>query len=338
VPAEHVIAREPITVDEHEIRGTTTAMASTITVRVPRPPRGGGSPDSEELTTLHAGVASSLLTFVDVERACTRFDSTSALSRANAAPRRWRVVPDLLYRAAVESYAAYRRTAGRFDPRVLNTLVALGYGSSLAFEAGGVTTAARSVEPPRSPPLPWRFRHRAGRRAIHLGGSAIDLGGIGKGLAVRWAGERLSRVTSDFLVEAGGDCYCAGAAPGGESWLVGVEDPAGSNTPVAVLALRDRAVATSSTRLRQWRAGAELVHHLIDPATSRPGGDGLSAVTVVARDPAWAEVWSKVLFLEGPARIADAARRHDVDALWIDGAGTISMSDSLGPAVTWRAP
>jgi len=337
VPAELTRTNNAIAVDDHEVVGTATAMASPITVRVARAARGRGRDDVDELSALRTAVTSSLLTFTDVEGACSRFDPTSALSEANAAPTRWHAVPDLLYAAAGESHVAYRRTAGRFDPRVLSALVALGYGSSLAFESGGVTTAARADAAPTQPP-PWRFRRRPRRRAIHLGGAAIDLGGIGKGLAVRWAGVRLSRVTPNFLVEAGGDCYCAGNAPGGDPWLVGVEDPARPSQPVAVLALRDRAVATSSTRLRRWRAGDEMVHHLIDPTTGRPGGGGLCAVTVVARDPAWAEVWSKVLFLEGPSGIADAARRHGVSALWIHDDGTLAMTDSLRPAVTWRAP
>ena len=40
------------------------------------------------------------------------------------------------------------------------------------------------------------------------------------------------------------------------------------------------------------------------PATGDPGGAGLRAVTVAGSDPAWAEVWSKALFLEGRRGIA----------------------------------
>ena len=76
-----------------------------------------------------------------------------------------------------------------------------------------------------------------------------------------------------------------------------------------MLEVADEAVATSSTRVRHWRAGGTEVHHLIDPDTNRPGGDGLVSVTVVSSDPAWAEVWSKVLFLEGRTR-SPASPRH----------------------------
>ncbi|MBA3875894.1 MAG: hypothetical protein C0498_02990 [Anaerolinea sp.] len=54
--------------------------------------------------------------------------------------------------------------------------------------------------------------------------------------------------------------------------------------------------------------------HLIDPRTGEPGGNGLVAVTVATRDPAWAEVWSKALFLEGHRAIAAAARARGLAA------------------------
>ena len=55
-----------------------------------------------------------------------------------------------------------------------------------------VTTGGTQVR--RSQPQPWRPRFRGGRSPeLHLGGQPIDLGGIGKGLALRWAGQRLDR-------------------------------------------------------------------------------------------------------------------------------------------------
>lgn len=341
MPADAVRARaDEITDVGDEIQGSGHAMASRIQVRAARPgaqASGAGMASAGSAHTLRSAVEQSMLTFHEVERACTRFDPTSALSRVNASPTRWHAAPPVLLAAIAEAHAAYSRTAGRFDPRVLDALLALGYDSSLVFGSDRVVNSPRSRPGRRGAPTSWRPRLRHARRAVHLRGTAIDLGGIGKGLAVRWASERLSRVSKDFLVEAGGDCYCAGRAPGGGTWQIGVEDPFGGTAPVAVLALSDRAVATSSTRLRRWRSGGSEVHHLIDPATARPGGDGLRAVTVVGRDPAWAEVWSKVLFLEGARDIAAAARRRGIDALWVDDDGKLATSGSLEAVMIWRA-
>ena len=64
-----------------------------------------------------------------------------------------------------------------------------------------------------------------------------------------------------------------------------------------------------------------MLHHLIDPRTGEPGGDGLAAVTVAGPDPAWAEVWSKALFVEGARSIAAAARSRGLAAWWVGGDG-----------------
>ncbi len=111
----------------------------------------------------------------------------------------------------------------------------------------------------------------------------------------------------------------------------------GGDRPVAVLALRDRACATSSTRLRRWRAGDRPVHHLIDPGTGLPGGEGLVAVTVVAGDAADAEVAAKALFLTGADTVAHAARDRGVAALWVTGRGGVATSAAMDPYVVWQS-
>lgn len=304
-------------------------MATRLTVRVARPALGGADAPS-----LDRAVEDALSVFCDVDRTCTRFDAHSALMRANRSPGRWHVVPPELFSALVEAKQAHDATSGRFDPRVLCSLVALGYDRTLPFHDGdlsvdyGPTAAAR-------PSGPWRPRFRAGSAEVWLGREPVDLGGIGKGLAVRWASERLLRTTSDFLIEAGGDCYCAGHGADDDDWLIGIEDPNAPSEHVAVLALRDRAATTSSVRLRRWRAGGQRVHHLIDPATGRPGGKGLLSVTVVGRDPARAEVWSKALFVAGAMDIAALAQRRGIPAMWVTELGRCSWSTAMTAHLRW---
>lgn len=77
--------------------------------------------------------------------------------------------------------------------------------------------------------------------------------------------------------------------------------------------------------------------HLIDPRTSEPGGNGLVAVTVAARDPAWAEVWSKALFLEGHRAIAAAACARGLAAWWIIEGGALEMTRAARVRTAWVA-
>ncbi len=309
---------------------TLRAMASPVTMSVVEP--GPGADDALDLAEA---------VFCEVERTCSRFDAASALSRANAAPGEWHEVPGTLARAVAEAARAHAETDGLFDPRVHDTLVAWGYDRSLPFAEGGVervagSTSSGGVES-RPAPGPWRPQvvRDAGRHFLNLGGSRIDLGGIGKGLAVRWAAARLAEAGSGAMVDAGGDVALQGVAPDGGPWRVGVEDPLGGDAPVLVLELTDTACATSSTRLRRWQVEGHPVHHLVDPRTGRPGGDGLAAVTVAEADPAWSEVWSKALFLFGASGVRAGAEARGLAAAWITDDGHVGTSSAMARRVVW---
>jgi FAD:protein FMN transferase len=299
------------------------SMASPIRLQL--------GPDSPAPQRRHAEVRA---LFGEVERQCTRFDPESDLMRANAAGDGSREVGVHCFAALQAAVLAYHATTGRFDPRILTVLRDLGYGSSLPFNDGPVRTEVADHEPAPFVDT-WRPRFRAATRRVSIGPVPVDLGGIGKGLALRWAAELLqSSGCSTFLLDAGGDCVF-GHGPEGDSWRIGVEDPAGGEGPVAVLEAADGACATSSIRLRQWQAGDRRVHHLIDPRTGRPGGGNLRSVTVLGSDPADAEVWSKVLFLAGDG-IAEEAAERNLAALWVDDAGRIGHSPDLAPNLIWE--
>ncbi len=306
------------------------AMASEINVRVVRP-----RPGAAEAVCLAEDV------FHRVERACTRFDPGSPLMRANAAPGQWHQVPSELYETLIEAAAAHAITAGVFDPRVLRVLESFGYDRSLPFgdepvELSGALAPGRHRRSAAGGRAGWDPHFDEPSRSVWLGPEPVDLGGIGKGIAVRWATEALTGAGESTLVEAGGDCAAVGSGPDGDGWKVGVQDPREGDDPLAVLSLTDRACATSSIRLRRWRAGGRQVHHLIDPRTGEPGGEGLAAVTVVHDDPALAEVWSKSLFLAGLDGIADRAAERGLAALWVAPDGSLDLSDSMRSMVIWR--
>jgi thiamine biosynthesis lipoprotein len=312
-----------------EVRGSARAMATDVEIRARGRTAG---------TDVAPAVDRALAVFAEVETACTRFDPASPLMRANAHPDRWHAVPDACFDALVEAHRAYERTRGRFDPRILGDLIALGYSRTLPFAGPTIALDGAGAARRRRSLGPWRPRFVGGSSPkVRLGRHPVDLGGIGKGLAVRWASRALEQCAGDYLIAAGGDCYCAGVAPDGDWWRVGVEDPDGSAQPVAVLALSDQACATSSTRVRRWTVGGRNVHHLVDPRTGRPGGTGLRAVTVVHDDPATAEVWSKVLFLAGRSQVAALAMQRHLAALWVDVHGRVGCSPAMRPAVVWEA-
>ena len=323
------MAREPATL-------AFRAMNTNVTLQVVA----DGDAATEALT-------SAAWVFDRTERACTRFDPVSPLMQANAAPDEWHEVPPECFMAVQEAFRAHLLTGGLFDPRVLRALVDLGYDRTLPFGLGDVEipdarepSGLAAAPPGRTPtggaaPRSWQPRFDGARNAVRLGPDPVDLGGIGKGLAVRWAARELARAGSVYLVDAGGDCRLGGGGPEGDGWRVGIEDPTGQPLPIAVLGLHDASVATSSTAARTWRAGGVRRHHVIDPRSGTSADSGLVSVTVVGDDPADAEVWSKALLITGPEAAHDLCTRHGLAALWVHGDGRVGTSAPIRPLLRW---
>lgn len=258
--------------------------------------------------------------FAAVDVAMSRFREDSeltALNRGEARPPSWR-----LRRALAIAERARRVTDGRFDIRVARALERLGHVGR-----DGPPVALPTTRPATSP---------------EAGIEPADLGGLGKGLALRWAGARVAAVLDSvlaagggFVLEAGGDVVVAGS-PDDRRWRVAIEAPEARAEPIAVVGLTGGAVATSSIRIHHWHtADGGTAHHLIDPRTGQPAVGGLRSVSVAWPDPAWAEIWSKALFVEGRAGIGALARTHGLAAWWVTDAGDLEMTPAARPLTIW---
>ncbi len=266
---------------------------------------------------------------VDISLSRFRADSElMALNRLAGSGRVLRVSRRLRTALAIV-HRAGRLTDGRFDARVLATLERIG-------EHGAPLDPAE--------PHPSVVGTSDARFAVAAPEVALDMGGVGKGLALRWAAARaVDALPGDagVMLEAGGDVVAAGIPPE-QGWLIGIEDPVADlgpdTSPIAVVALRSGAIATSSVRVRNWIGpDGRPVHHLVDPGTGEPARTGLVAVTVSGADPAWSEVWSKALFLAGRAAIGDEARSRGIAAWWVDDAGRLGMTPEARVRSVWVA-
>ena len=92
-----------------DVVGAFESMASAVNVRLQ-----GAAGRADHLVPAVTEL------FAEVEAQCTRFDPASPLMQANAAADDWFRVPARCYAAILAAEDAYRVTAGRFDPRVLD--------------------------------------------------------------------------------------------------------------------------------------------------------------------------------------------------------------------------
>jgi thiamine biosynthesis lipoprotein len=213
---------------------------------------------------------------------------------------------------------------------VLDALQAAGYDRTFAI----LPYTAPRTPPQRAEPLAGAF-NRVGldprERTITLpAGMHLELGGIGKGLAVDAALELL-RPLGNALVNAGGDLRAIGSGSmDGESeedgWLAGVQNPFDPERDVATVAVRDAALATSSIMRRRWRRDGVEHHHLIDPRTGASARTDLAAATVLAPNAEQADVLAKVALLLGHRTGRAFVEREGGACLLVTRAGAIEIS------------
>ncbi len=315
--------------------GRALGSSLRLTVRIPEPAL------AASLAAATLAWAEILAEFDAVDAALSRFRDDSELTMLNRLAGSGAVVAvsgrTRMALAAIDR--ARRITDERFDAGVLGALERLGeHGAALDRPAPARPAPAQPAPArPAVEPAERRFR-------VTVPPVPVDMGGIGKGLALRWAGERARRLLPDgagLLMEAGGDIVHRGTPPA-EGWRIGIEDPAAAvgdeAEPIVVVDLRSGAVATSSVAVRNWTGpDGRPVHHLLDPRTGEPARGGLIAVTVAAPDPAWAEVWSKALFILGRDGIAVDARARGLAAWWVDDRGRLGMTPDARLRTAWAA-
>jgi len=118
-------------------------------------------------------------------------------------------------------------------------------------------------------------------------GVSFSLDGFAKGVivdAALEAGRKAVPGVEGLLVNIGGDLRCWGRAPGTNGWSIGVADPltiADNAEPMAVVTVRDKAVATSGRGDRDHNMPRASFSHLLDARSGRPV-EAVTGVTVVA--------------------------------------------------------
>jgi thiamine biosynthesis lipoprotein len=262
----------------------------------------------------------------DLEARWSRFlpgSEVSALNREAGRPVAVSAETTLLVERAV---AAWRLSAGAFDPTVLGAVLRAGYDRS--FDRIG----------PRRDGSGWTgLSLGAGADAIVVEGnlvripegSGFDPGGMGKGLAADMVtAEAMEAGAEGVSVNLGGDLRVRGCGPEGGSWTVAIEHP-WVDRPIALVGLADGAVATSTTLLRRWSVDGTPRHHLIDPQTGLPSDTDVALASVVAADGWVAEVLAKACLLAGWDHAFDIIGGTGGQALVVDHQGRVKATEGL---------
>lgn len=229
-----------------------------------------------------------------VGRALDDFDRTWSRFRADSlVSERSRVAGPIPLGPATEAmFDLYdlldRLTEGAVSPLVGGSLAALGYDAEYTLQAGVPAPAPDGATLRRTPD-----------RLEVLAPATIDIGAVGKGLAVDLVADLLTERGARLRwVDASGDLRC-GVAP----LRVALEDPADPTKAVGVVRLAPgQAIAASATNRRAW--GRDL-HHVLDARTGLPVGE-VSATWAVASSAMVADAASTAAFFAPADAVAGA--------------------------------
>ncbi len=253
------------------------------------------------------------------ERALSRFDPASDLCRLNANAGEWTSVDPRLMTALARATQAREETQGLFDASVLPILAALGYDRSFDHLSHRPADAVDGWRPRAQVDLDHDM-HRARIEAR----AAVDLGGLGKGLAADRAILAMRAAWPELpgaLVDLGGDIAVAGTTPEMTLWRVAIADPRTPGETIGEVSVSGGGVATSGRDVRRFGPDRTL-HHLIDPYLAAPAVNGPLSVTVVAASAVDADVHATALALLNPdAAAAYVVARPRLAALQVTHAG-----------------
>ncbi|MBO4751086.1 MAG: FAD:protein FMN transferase [Lachnospiraceae bacterium] len=175
-----------------------------------------------------------------------------------------------------------------------------------------------------------------GGKAYLKKGTILDLGSIGKGLALDQIRELLDARAKDDGVDIagvfsmGGSVLTYGDKPNGKPWNIAIIDPADPSKTLGTLALKGGlCVSTSGDYERYFEQDGMRYHHILDPSTGYPVGNGIHGVTIVSESGFLSDALSTACFVLGPEKGMELAERHHAAILMAGDQGQIWMNDAM---------
>ena len=168
-----------------------------------------------------------------------------------------------------------------------------------------------------------------GNKVTIYSDAALDLGGIAKGYIADKVAEYLREMKVDgAIINLGGNVRVIGKN-GDEPFKVGIQSPFDKGSTICTILAEDVSVVTSGIYERGFERDGEYYHHILNPKTGYPGENTLASVTVVAEKSVDADALSTALFLQGKEKGMKTAEKLGVDALFIEGDGSITATDGI---------
>ncbi len=140
---------------------------------------------------------------------------------------------------------------------------------------------------------------------------------------------------ANALINVDGNIVAMGVRADGAPWRVAITDPEDNAKQIAVIPLKDRAVATSSIYRHNFQKDGETYHHLLNPKTGMPVNNGLLSVSVICKDAVLADGLATALFIMGEEEAREfLSTKKDTEAIFIRADHTVGITQGLSGNIT----
>ncbi|MDI9245842.1 FAD:protein FMN transferase [Marinobacter sp. CHS3-4] len=272
--------------------------------------------DQPRLKALASGIEE-VLEGVDASMSTWREDSELSIFNNLEDQSEWRSISPALHEVLSTANRLSMLTDGAFDVTIGPVVNLWGFGpqarpeevpSDAQLQSTLSATGFRKLELRDSPPA---LRAEPNQY--------VDLSAIAKGYGVDAVARFLEEEgVSAFLVEIGGEVSVQGRKPDGEVWRLAIEEPVSEQRQVnRVVAIGNRAMATSGDYRNYYESEGQRFSHTIDPETGRPIEHNLASVTVIADDCMTADALATAFNVMGPEQAMALSTRENIAAYFI---------------------
>lgn len=236
----------------------------------------------------------------DFEKQFSRFLPNSELTQFNKSAGTQMPVTSEFRDILLVAKRLSEETKGTYNPFILPALQRAGYVRSL------VPGYEKDIQ------ADYTKLHVANPDLLKIGdnwasipyGTAIDLGGCGKGYLADELREFVkSEIIEGYWFSVGGDIVGADLNDEGGVWQVDISDGTKNDNKWQFLASKAHfAVATSGTNIRRGSHEGKQWHHILDPTTQLPTNTDLSMVSIYGTSAVKADVFAKSAIILGSSK------------------------------------
>ncbi len=237
--------------------------------------------------------------FRDFSASLSTYINTSDISLFNQNDT-VRGVSPYFYSVLNQSQTVFEKTHGAFDPTIMPLVNEWGFGFH-----------------ERSENLPSQPIIDSLKQLVNLNyvvqtdsfltktksGIMLDFSAVAKGYGVDVISDYLkSQEIKSYKVEVGGEVYCQGKKPNGDSWIIGIEHPKSTTLGEDIqtkIRLENKALASSGNYRNAYKKDGKKYSHTISPITGRPVEHELLSVSVFADNCIMADAYATAFMVMG---------------------------------------